>query len=135
MSGRLLYGVKIAATLVVLVLLTFAAVAWMVSSGNDEPAAHAPATRTPAPDPPTPEPTLTWTWSPTGQQVVVPNVVGRNAASAAKELRSLGFGRVLCLTPDDDEAEPTATWTVTGQTVAAGTRMAASEGPFYLNCA
>jgi hypothetical protein len=132
-SGRLLYGVKLGATLVVLVVLTLAAIGWMVRSRDDDPvvAPAPPVARSSSPGPPAP----TWTSSPTGRQVVVPNLVGRNAASAAKELRSLGFGRVLCLTPDDDETEPTARWTVTGQTVEAGTRMAAVEGPFYLNCA
>jgi hypothetical protein len=135
-GGPRAYRLTIGVTVVVLAILSLSCLAWMVGRGNDVPDPPAAAPTSPAvsrsPAPAAPE----LSWSPVGPQVVVPNVVGTNAAAAAKQLGALGFTNVLCTTPDDDDGfRPTAEWTVTGQLEAAGTTMPAGNGPFYLRCA
>lgn len=135
-GGRRAYGLTIGVTVVVLAIVSLLCLAWMVGRGNDDPdpPAAAPTTPTVSPSPASATPELSW--SPVGPQVVVPDVVGRNAAVAAEQLGALGFTNVLCTTPDDDDGfRPTPEWTVTGQLNAAGTTMAAGNGPFYLRCA
>ena len=131
-GGRRAYRLTIGVTLTVLVILTLGC----LGRGDDDPdpPAAAPTTPTVSPSPASATPELSW--SPVGPQVVVPDVVGRNAAVAAEQLGALGFTNVLCTTPDDDDGfRPTAEWTVTGQLNAAGTTMTAGNGPFYLRCA
>ncbi|WP_204008675.1 PASTA domain-containing protein [Virgisporangium aurantiacum] len=131
--GRRTYRLTIGVTLTVLVILALSCLAWMVGGDDDpDPPVAAEPTVSPSPAPAAPE----LSWSPVGPRVVVPDVVGRNAAVAAQQLGALGFTNVLCTTPDDDDGfRPTAEWTVTGQLEAAGTTMTAGNGPFYLRCA
>jgi hypothetical protein len=135
-GGRRAYRLTIGVTLAVLVIPTLSCLAWMVGRDGDDPDPPAAAPTSPAVSrsPTSAAPELSW--SPVGPQVVVPDVVGRNAATAAQQLGALGFTNVLCTTPDDDDGfRPTAEWTVTGQLEAAGTTMTAGNGPFYLRCA
>jgi hypothetical protein len=126
------YRLTIGVTVVVLAIVSLLCLAWLVGRGDDDPAAPTSPAVPPSPASAAPE----LSWSPVGPRVTVPDVVGHNAAAAAKQLGALGFTNVLCTTPDDDDGfPPTAAWTVTGQLEAAGTTMPAGNGPFYLRCA